>query len=227
MVALAEWIQPEKTDIEPKTRVGDFFGRDREGVGENEPQVVECDWEITLHIYESRRSPSLARSNQRAEKAIKRDIETKVREQLQEIFKPLVKQLNEQLPQSYIDSLEGNPQKSAHGYVLEINDGDDGTAYLSVSQEARLGSVQLGALTVRAEYEALLSVNADFEMTSTNGNLFFRVNAGYEGSAAYKAFTRVTIGGPFSWIHRHRDFNAAEGSLQVSGAMEPFIIFDK
>ena len=73
MVALASWIEPEETadaaassrpgesDPYPENRVWDFFGPSPDRVGETEPQVVDCDWEILFLIYDPRRGPSLAR----------------------------------------------------------------------------------------------------------------------------------------------------------------------
>ena len=64
MVAFAECFAPEKPLPEPKTRVWDFFDGAPDRVGELASQVVDRDWEITFRIYDSRRAPSLARSEQ-------------------------------------------------------------------------------------------------------------------------------------------------------------------
>ena len=64
MVAFAKSFAPEKTAADEKNRVGDFFGEDRNRVGENASQVVDRVRVILVLPVRPRRGPSLARSGQ-------------------------------------------------------------------------------------------------------------------------------------------------------------------
>ncbi|RLE21057.1 MAG: hypothetical protein DRJ65_16860, partial [Acidobacteria bacterium] len=59
MVALAQWIEAQKPDVEPENRVWNFFERTPDPVGKSALQVVERDWKNADAPTKSRRGYSL------------------------------------------------------------------------------------------------------------------------------------------------------------------------
>ncbi|MEZ5276984.1 MAG: hypothetical protein R3F07_11440 [Opitutaceae bacterium] len=60
MVAAAHRIEAEQPDVAGENRVWDFLGASPNRLGQAATQVADCDWEMTVRLYDSRRGPSLA-----------------------------------------------------------------------------------------------------------------------------------------------------------------------
>jgi hypothetical protein len=60
MVVLAQWIEEKEPDVVAENRVWDFLGDAPDRVRQTTVQVADCDREITVRLYDSRRGPSLA-----------------------------------------------------------------------------------------------------------------------------------------------------------------------